>query len=84
MSHIWLWGEDLQLKEVYTTNSITKGGLKGSSCCVLKSYRGSRKGGSRSCSKCNGGGSGGGSSGGAGRPGEPVVIELDGGKSEPR
>ena len=80
MSHIWLWGEDLQLKEVHTTNSITKGGLNGSSCCVLKSYRGSRKGGSRSCSKCNGGGS----SGGAGRPGEPVVIELDEGEGEPR
>ena len=84
MSYIWLRGEDLQLREVYTTNSITKGGLNGLSCCVLKSYKGSRKGGSRSCSKYNGGGSGGGSSRGVGRLGKLVVIELNKGESELR
>ena len=37
----------------YTTNNITKGGLKGSSRRVYGSHGGSRKGSSRSSSKCS-------------------------------
>jgi hypothetical protein len=67
--------------EAYITNGITKGGLKGSSCCVLKSYRGTIKAVAKAAANTAANAAAE-AAPEPGRLGEPVVIEPDEGESE--